>query len=87
MFDDYARDAIDSFVSDHPELVREDHPTITRVSQIDPQLDLEDGPIDLLYRFKDDRMVALAFERVTADIYTTRFVADRIGVEWGDEME
>mgnify|MGYP001221667213 CR=1 FL=1 len=87
MFDDYSRASINGFVSRHPELVLEDPPTITLVSQIDPRLDLDEGPIDLLYRFSDDQKPALAFEHVVEDIYTARFVADRIDMVWGNEME
>jgi hypothetical protein len=87
MFDDYSLASIKGFVSLHAELVLEDPPGIILVSQIDPGLDLEEGPIDLLYRFSDDQKPALAFERVTEDIYTTRFVSDRIAEAWGDAME
>lgn len=87
MFDDYSLGAIKGFVSEHAELVLEDPPGIKLVSQLDPGLDLDEGPIDLLYRFSDDQKPALAFERVTEDIYTIRFVSDRIGEVWGDEME
>jgi hypothetical protein len=78
MFDDYSLKSIKGFVSRHTELVLEDPPEIILVCQIDPGLDLEEGPIDLLYRFSDDQKSALAFERVTEGIYTIRFVADRI---------
>lgn len=87
MFDDYSLATIKGFVSRHAELVLEDPPGINLVSQLDPGLDLEEGPIDLLYRFSDDQKPALAFERVTEDIYTIRFVSDRIDEAWGDEME
>ncbi len=87
MFDDYSLASIKDFVSLHPELVQDDPPRISLVCQIDPGLDLEEGSIDLLYRFSDDQEPALAFERVTEDIYTIYFVSDRIAEVWGDAME
>lgn len=87
MFDDYSLGAIQNFVSLYPELVLEEPPGITLVSQIDPGLDLEEGPIDLLYRFSDDQKPALAFTQVIEDIYTMRFVSDRIAEVWSDEMD
>ncbi len=87
MFDDYSLGAIHQFVASQGSLVEETPPSIALVSELEPGLDLEEGPVDLLFRFVDDQKPALAFEHAVDDIYTCRYIADRIAIEWVDEME